>query len=110
MRTRFDSATQPLGSRADHLLGWLIRYLDEPRLLLWFGEGADKPHPMCAYRITAHLDRIDELEARGNAPELEDLRVSSPQAIPRPVFEGTLAFAAPGSRNVATSAWRFVGP
>ena len=87
LRTRLESAAQPLGSRASYLLGWLIRYLGEPSLFLWFGEGSDKPHPMCSYRITAHLDRIDELEADGNTAELEELRISSPQAIPRPVLK-----------------------
>ena len=87
LRTRLESSAQPLGKSVHHLLEWLIRYLDEPRLFLWFGEGPGKPHPMWSYRITAHLDRIAELEADGNAAELEKLRAVSPQTTPRPVLK-----------------------
>lgn len=87
LRTRLESSTQPPGSIVDHLLEWLLRYLDEPRLFLWFGEGPGKPHPMWSYRITAHLDRIADLEADGNTAELEKLRAASPQATPRPVLK-----------------------
>ena len=64
LRSQLHSSAKPLSRIVQALVPWLIRYLDNPKLLLWFAEGDGKPRGSVAYQITCRLDRIDGIRIR----------------------------------------------
>ena len=83
-----DAATH--GPTWDHLMGsmakWLLRHLDNPRLILWLAEQGGKLRPQFAAMVQEHLEHLDGNTRTGDELELERLRSSSPQEIPRPAM------------------------
>ncbi len=66
-----------------HLARWLLRYLDEPKLILWLARhGADLPD-FLADSIERRLSDIGEWEREVGGTKIDELRRQSPQAIPR---------------------------
>ncbi len=65
-----------------HLAHWLVRYLDEPKLLLWLAQRGGRVHPEFAEKVERRLTEFDELERDGKAHELNRIRRNAPRAVP----------------------------
>lgn len=65
-----------------HLGRWLVRHLDDPRLILWIAAQGGKLHERWAWLISRELDRFVELERDGKTVELEEIRANASSAIP----------------------------
>lgn len=63
---------------------WLVRHLDDSKLLLWIAENGGQLHKRFSYLIEAKLDKYARLKNEGKEAELEDIRSQSPKAIPGP--------------------------
>lgn len=67
-----------------HLAHWLVRHLDDPRLVIWIAERGGKLHDRWRRLIEDELDRFADLERDGKTAELEVVRLYAPKAIPGP--------------------------
>lgn len=70
----------------EHFAIWLLRYLNDPALVLWLVKRGGKLHPRFAWLIEQKLNRILELERAGKKQDLDRLRTDSPQSIPTPLM------------------------
>lgn len=72
------------GSKWDRVMyqiaRWLIRHLDDPRLLLWVSEGGVSNR--FKEVIESQLIEIERLEYQNETEQLERLRINAPRAIP----------------------------
>lgn len=66
-----------------HLARWLLRYLDEPKFILWLARHGGDLRDFLADFIERQLSDIGNWERQGDVAKLEELRRQSPQAIPR---------------------------
>jgi hypothetical protein len=66
------------------LARWLIRYLDDPKLLLWLVKRGGQLHDNLVGWIEHRLDELAKLERDGNTVELARIRANAPKAIPGP--------------------------
>jgi len=69
-----------------HLARWLTRHLDDPRLVIWIAQRGGQLHNRLPRLIEHAMDRLAELEHKGNTAELEEIRSQAPNAIPRPLM------------------------
>jgi hypothetical protein len=69
-----------------HLAGWLVRHLDDPRLVIWIAERGGQLHSNFSGLIKKKLCEIFELELKGKTSELDELRLHAPKAIPSPLM------------------------
>ena len=69
-----------------HLARWLVRHLDDPRLVLWIAERGGKLHDNWQWLIERELDRFASLEREGKTSELDEIRLHAPKAIPGPLM------------------------
>lgn len=69
-----------------HLAHWLTRHLDDPELVLWFAKRGGQLHSHLVWLIERRLDELARLERDGKTDELERIRTSAPNAIPRPAM------------------------
>ncbi|MFE8646930.1 anti-phage defense-associated sirtuin Dsr1 [Sphingomonas sp. NCPPB 2930] len=67
-----------------HLARWLMRHLDDPRLVIWIAQRGGRLHDRFEWLIEYELDRFASLEREGKTSELDDIRLQAPGAIPRP--------------------------
>ena len=67
-----------------HLACWLLRYLNEPRLVLWLVQRGARIHPEFADRIDKHLTVLDKLQRDGRTEELSRIITNAPYSIPTP--------------------------
>ena len=67
-----------------HLAHWMLRHLDDPKLLLWLTKCGGRLHSEFVRRIEWRLEELDRLESDGNAEELRRIRDNAPRAIPGP--------------------------
>lgn len=78
------------GSQLDdvmlHLARWLVRHLDDPRLVIWIAERGGQLHDRWPWLIEHELDRFASLERDGKASELDEIRLHAPKAIPGPLM------------------------
>lgn len=78
------------GSRWDdvmfHLARWLVRHLDDPRLIIWIAERGGQMHDRWPMLIEHELDRFAALERDGKTSELDEIRLHAPKAIPGPLI------------------------
>lgn len=65
------------------LARWLIRHLDDPKLLLWLIKQGGQLHGDFTRLIENQLRELGTLECSGNTVELERIRGNAPNAIPR---------------------------
>ena len=65
---------------------WLLRYLDDPALILWIAKRGSQLHERFAAMIDDRLNKIAALERNGQTDELEGIRNKSPGGIPRPML------------------------
>ena len=68
------------------LARWLVRHLNDPRLVLWIAERGGQLHEQWIWQIEQKLDEIAQLERDGKTSELEDIRAHAPNAIPGPLM------------------------
>lgn len=69
-----------------HLGRWLVRHLDDPRLVLWIAERGGQLQDRWIWLIEHELDRLTQLERDGKTSELADIRTHAPNAIPGPLM------------------------
>jgi len=65
-----------------HLARWLVRHLDDPRLVIWIAERGGLLHDRWRWLIEHELDRFASLEREGKTSELDEIRLQAPKAIP----------------------------
>lgn len=65
-----------------HLARWLIRHLDDPRLVIWIANRGGQLHERWQFLIERELDRFVSLERDGKTTELQEIIKNSPNAIP----------------------------
>ncbi|MCU6619387.1 SIR2 family protein [Achromobacter mucicolens] len=66
-----------------HLARWLVRHLDDPRLIIWIAEHGGQVGDRWALMLDNELDRIASLEREGKIAELDAIRMHAPRSIPR---------------------------
>ncbi len=86
-----------------HLARWLVRHLDDPRLVIWIAERGGQLHNRWQWLIEHELDRFASLVREGKTSELDEIRLQAPNAIPGPLMH-TLWRLLLGSR--VKSSWR----
>ncbi|NDV13766.1 hypothetical protein GZH52_13350 [Crenobacter sp. HX-7-9] len=69
-----------------HLSRWLVRHLDDPRLIIWIAERGGQLHDRWLWLIEHELDRFASLEREGKTSELDEIRLYAPKAIPSPLM------------------------
>ena len=69
-----------------HLARWLIRHLNDPRLILWIANQGGQLNYRCSSLIAEQLNYLITLERDGKSSELSEIRVQSPNAIPSPMM------------------------
>lgn len=69
-----------------HLARWLVRHLDDSRLVVWIAERGGQLHDRWPWLIERELDRFASLEREGKTTELNDIRSQAPKAIPGPLM------------------------
>lgn len=65
-----------------HMARWLVRHLDDPRLIIWIAERGGQLHDRWQWLIEHELDRLASLEREGKTSELDEIRLHAPKAIP----------------------------
>jgi hypothetical protein len=65
-----------------HLARWLVRHLDDPRLIIWIAERGGQLHDRWSSLIDCKLERYAALDRDGKISELDEIRSHSPMAIP----------------------------
>lgn len=68
------------------LARWLVRHLNDPRLVLWVAERGGQLHEQWIWQIEHRLDELARRERDGKTSELEDIRAHAPNAIPGPLM------------------------
>lgn len=68
------------------LARWLLRHLDDPKLLIWLIKRGGQLHDQLVWLIERRLDELDKFTSDGNTTELDRIRVNAPNAIPRPAM------------------------
>ncbi|MFN7546274.1 MAG: anti-phage defense-associated sirtuin Dsr1 [Pseudomonadota bacterium] len=68
------------------LARWLVRHLNDPRLVLWIAERGGQLHEQWIWQIEHRLDELAQLERDGKTSELADIRAHAPNAIPVPLM------------------------
>lgn len=78
------------GSRLDdvmfHLARWLVRHLDDPRLVIWIAQRGGQLHDRWPWLIEHELDRFALLEREGKTADLDEIRSHASKAIPGPLM------------------------
>ncbi|MBY6193066.1 SIR2 family protein [Marinobacter hydrocarbonoclasticus] len=69
-----------------HLARWLVRHLDDPRLIIWIAERGGQLHDRWPWLIEHEMDRFAALERDGKTSELDEIRLHAPKAIPGPLM------------------------
>lgn len=69
-----------------HLARWLVRHLDDPRLIIWIAQRGAQLHDSWLRLIEYELDHFASLERDGKSAELDEIRLHAPKAIPGPLM------------------------
>ena len=69
-------------TRTGYLANWLLRHLDDERLLQWFVEQGGQLHEHFAYLIEQRLNELAELEGKHETDKLDSISLHAPNAIP----------------------------
>jgi hypothetical protein len=64
------------------LARWLIRHLDDPKLIIWLADRGGQLHTEFAFLIRDQLVELEQLNVENNQDELARIRSNSPKAIP----------------------------
>jgi hypothetical protein len=68
------------------LARWLLRHLNDPRVVLWIAERSGQLHEQWIWQIEHKLDEFAQLERDGKTSDLDDIRAQAPNAIPGPLM------------------------
>lgn len=69
-----------------HLARWLVRHLDDARLVIWIAQRGGQLHDRWSWLIEHELDRFASLKRDGKVSELDEIRFHAPKAIPGPLM------------------------
>jgi SIR2-like domain len=69
-----------------HLSRWLVRHLNDPKLVLWLAKQGGQLDPRFARTVRKQLLELDRFENDNNQKELDRIRASAPNAIPIPLM------------------------
>src|SRR3989339_410457 len=61
---------------------WLVRHLNDPRLIIWLAQRGAQLHERWPWLIEHELDRFARLVQEGKTTELDEIRTHAPNAIP----------------------------
>lgn len=86
-----------------HLARWLVRHLNDPRLIIWIAERGGQLHDRWPWLIEHELDRYAALERDGKISELDEIRLHAPMAIPSSLMRTLWRFLLSGR---VKSPWR----
>ena len=65
-----------------HLARWLVRHLNDPKLILWLSDRGNRLHSRFVWLLEGQLDRFKRLETEGRLSELAEIQANAPNAIP----------------------------
>lgn len=65
-----------------HLARWLVRHLDDPRLIIWIAQRGGQLHDRWLWLIEHALKDFASKEREGKTAELDEVRLQAPKAIP----------------------------
>ena len=68
------------------LARWLIRHLDDPKLIIWLADRGGQLHTEFASLIHNQLEKLEQLDAKGELSELDRILADAPKAIPGPLM------------------------
>jgi hypothetical protein len=68
------------------LARWLLRHLNDPRLVLWIAERGGQLQEQWIRQIEHRLDELARLERDGKTSDLDGIRAHAPSAIPEPLM------------------------
>jgi hypothetical protein len=68
------------------LARWLVRHLNDPRLVLWIAKRGGQLHEQWIWQIEHRLADLARPERDGKTAEREDIRAHAPNAIPGPLM------------------------
>lgn len=68
------------------LARWLLRHLDDRKLLIWLIKRGGQLHDQLVWLIERRLDELGKFASDGNTTELDRIRANAPNAIPRPTM------------------------
>lgn len=93
------------------LAHWLLRHLDDPKLLIWLIKRGGQLHDQLIWLIERRLDALDKLEGGGSTVELDRIRANAPNAIPCPSMRTLWRLLLNGhvrasSRDLSLYRWR----
>lgn len=71
-----------------HVARWLVRHLNDPRLIVWIAGRGGQLHERWVWLIERKLDEIAKLKRDGKTADLNDIRLHAPNAIPGPLMQG----------------------
>jgi hypothetical protein len=63
-----------------------VRYLNDPKLILWLAKRGGRLHGQWVWLIENELKRFAKLEREGKTAELGEIRTNAPDAIPQPLM------------------------
>ncbi len=66
------------------LARWLVRHLNDPKLILWLSNRGGKLHEDLIWLIESRLEELEKLNTEGNTIELALIQENAPNAIPEP--------------------------
>lgn len=66
----------------EQIARWLVRHLNDPRLVIWVAERGGALHERLVWLIENELDRFASLKRDGKTSELDEIRLLAPMAIP----------------------------
>jgi hypothetical protein len=68
------------------LARWLVRHLDDPRLIIWIAQRGGQLHDRWQWLIEHELDRFASMQREGKTVELDEVRAHAPKSIPGPLM------------------------
>ena len=69
-----------------HLARWLVRHLDDPRLVIWIAQQGGQLNDRWIWLIERELNSVASLKRDGKTTALEAIRSQAPKAIPGPLM------------------------
>lgn len=68
------------------LARWLLRHLNDPKLLIWVIKQGGQLHNQLVQLIEGHFDDLERLASSGDTAGLDRIRANAPNSIPRPAM------------------------
>ena len=69
------------------LARWLIRHLDDPKLIIWLARQGGQLLPQFAQQIRSQIMELNRLINEGEQEELNEIQMHAPKAIPGPLMQ-----------------------